>query len=88
MLIKNAVNLTLDMNAHSDEELRAKLLELVTQFDLYGVRSFVDSNLGIVEVERRNITPEQYRTEVHAMAESLRSKREEAPTHQQGEGEA
>lgn len=77
MIPKNAINLTLQMNAGSDEELIDQLNELVAHFHIYGVRSFVASDLGIVEIERRDVTPEQYRQEVHEAATEIKRKRKE-----------
>lgn len=74
-LVKNAVNLDICTSAANDDELIANLEQIVTDFHIYGVRSFVSSGLGIIEVERRDVTPEQYRQEVHDMAEAIRAER-------------
>ena len=71
----NAVNLTVRMNADNDEEVKALLLQLVTDFDLYGVRSFIASDMGIVDVVRRDVTPEQHRLEVDEAARKSRERR-------------
>jgi hypothetical protein len=72
MIVKNAVNLTLEMNAFSDEDLIDRLRQLIIDFDLHGVRSNVSSFTGITTIERREVSKEQYIAEVHEAVARIR----------------
>lgn len=76
-MVKNRVNLTWTVKASSDKELIQRVEELLSEFERFGVRSLIGSHLGIVEIERREVSPEQYMKEVHECALGIREREEE-----------
>lgn len=67
--------LKISLGAHSADELISKIHDLETEFCVYGVRCFVSSHLGIVEViEDPEMTKEQYRKDLEAYVAEKRSR--------------
>ena len=73
---RNAVNCRIRLNASSDKELIDALYLIVTDFEREGVRSFVGSSVGVVEIERRDVTRDQWLQELYQLADSIKANRE------------
>ena len=69
---KKAIEVTIRLGGHDEEDLRDRLRCLLTDWDLYGVRPTVDSHTGITEVVRNpGMTKARYNRELMDYVDSL-----------------